>query len=546
MGSFWKIAAFCSALLFSSLVLALNEELVITNADRAIDVSSQLVKIAHRLTLSNTGKSAVNSFTFLVAAAAKNDLSFFEAQVSDSKKILVSTQTVDADGNLAHSITLDKALEAGQTRKVRVDLVFTHHLKTFPEFITQKEKQLVQYRGSAYILSPYKIVAQTTKVSLSSSNVESFTKVKPSSQSDSMITYGPYNNVAPLSTEDVVIHFENNSPFLSIAPLIRTIEVSHWGNIAVEETIDMYHTGAKLKGSFSRFEYQREQSGVSSVKGFKTLLPPSASDVYYRDEIGNISTSNLREEDDGVELELRPRFPLFGGWKTHYVIGYNLPSYEYLYNSGDQFVLKMPLIDHIVDNMVVDETQIRIILPEGATNIELDTPYDVKRLEDSLHFTYLDTKGRPVVEITANNLVEHHIQDFKLSYKLSWITMLQEPLLCVLAFFILFVTAIIYTRLDFSISKDEANENRLRTAGMAEVLRGRYLKRMSLYHQFEEQIQKLKGYKDPSAYQAVTRNILADLKLCVIEVSTSMRSENASLVDKVLELQNKKRLTVIC
>lgn len=76
-------------------------------------------------------------------------------------------------------------------------------------------------------------------------------------------------------------------------------------------------------------------------------------------------------------------------------------------------MLKMPLIDHIVDNMVVDETQIRIILPEGATNIELDTPYDVKRLEDSLHFTYLDTKGRPVVEITANNLVEHHIQDFK-------------------------------------------------------------------------------------------------------------------------------------
>jgi len=449
----WKTAVFFAVALFSSLAAAVNEELVITNADRAIDLSSQLVKIAHRLTLSNNGKATINSFTFLVAPDAKDDLSFFEAQVPDSKKVLASTPNIDADGNLAYSIALDKALEAGQTRKVRVDLVFTHHLKAFPELITQKEKQLVQYRGNAYILSPYKIGAQTTKVSLSSANVESFTKVKPSSQSDSMITYGPYNGVAPLTTENVVIHFENNSPFLSIAPLNRHIEVSHWGNIAVEETIDMYHTGAKLKGSFSRFEYQREQSGISSVKAFKTLLPPSASDVYYRDEIGNISTSNLREEDDGVELELRPRFPLFGGWKTHYVIGYNLPSYEYLFNSGDQFVLKMPLIDHVVDNMVVDETRIRIILPEGATNIELDVPYDVTRLEDSLHFTYLDTTGRPVVEITAKNLVEHHIQDFKLSYQLSWITMLQEPLLCVSAFFVLFVTALIYTRLDFSISK---------------------------------------------------------------------------------------------
>lgn len=81
MGFFSKIAVCCVLLLCSNLALALDEELVITNADRAIDVSSQLVKIAHRLTLSNTGKSSVNSFTFLVAASSKNDLSFFEAQV---------------------------------------------------------------------------------------------------------------------------------------------------------------------------------------------------------------------------------------------------------------------------------------------------------------------------------------------------------------------------------------------------------------------------------------------------------------------------------
>ncbi len=67
------------------------------------------------------------------------------------------------------------------------------------------------------------------------------------------------------------MHYENNSPFLSVSPLVRHIEVSHWGNIAVEETLDIYHTGAKLKGSFSRFEYQRESSGVSSVKSFKVF-----------------------------------------------------------------------------------------------------------------------------------------------------------------------------------------------------------------------------------------------------------------------------------
>lgn len=70
------------------------------------------------------------------------------------------------------------------------------------------------------------------------------------------------------------------------------------------------------------------------TRSFKTILPASAKDVYYRDEIGNISTSHMRIQDDAVELDLRPRFPLFGGWKTHYKIGYNVPSYEYLYSSG--------------------------------------------------------------------------------------------------------------------------------------------------------------------------------------------------------------------
>lgn len=257
-----------------------------------------------------------------------------------------------------------------------------------------------------------------------------------------------------MTEEDIVIHFENNAPFLSVANLLRHIEVSHWGNIAVEETLDVYHGGAKLKGSFSRFEYQREHSGVSSVKSFKTILPELAADVYYRDEIGNISTSNLRHEDDGdVSLELRPRFPLFGGWKTHYVIGYNLPSFANLFNSGDEFVLQMDLISHVFDHMVVDNALVRIILPEGASNIEIEAPYAVTRLPDSLHFTYLDTKGRPVVEIAAKNLVENHIQPFKLRYTFSRIVMLQEPLLCVLAFFLLFLTFIIYARLDFSISK---------------------------------------------------------------------------------------------
>ncbi|EFX75171.1 hypothetical protein DAPPUDRAFT_14029, partial [Daphnia pulex] len=74
-----------------------------------------------------------------------------------------------------------------------------------------------------------------------------------------------------------------------------------------------------------------------------------------------------------------------------------------------------------------NDALVRIILPEGAFNIEIETPYAVTRLQDTLHFTYLDVKGRSVVENAAKNLVENHIQPFK--YTFPRIVMLQEPLL---------------------------------------------------------------------------------------------------------------------
>ena len=64
-----------------------------------------------------------------------------------------------------------------------------------------------------------------------------------------------------------------------------------------------------------------------------------------------------------------------------------------IYNSGDNHVLNMRLVDHLFDDMLVESAEIRVILPEGVTNIQLATPYPVTRKKDGKHFTYLDTTG---------------------------------------------------------------------------------------------------------------------------------------------------------
>jgi len=53
--------------------------------------------------------------------------------------------------------------------------------------------------------------------------------------------------VQPFSGGALSVHFENNGPFAEAVSLVREIEVSHWGNVYVEEYYDIKHTGALLK-----------------------------------------------------------------------------------------------------------------------------------------------------------------------------------------------------------------------------------------------------------------------------------------------------------
>lgn len=51
----------------------------------------------------------------------------------------------------------------------------------------------------------------------------------------------------------------------------------------------------------------------------------------------------------------------------------------------------------------------------SSRNIKVVTPFAMEELPQTLHYTYLDIAGRPVVTLAAFNLVQHHIQDFVVS-----------------------------------------------------------------------------------------------------------------------------------
>ncbi|KAJ8259828.1 hypothetical protein GJAV_G00173950 [Gymnothorax javanicus] len=526
-------------------IICTETSLVNEEVKRSVDLSTHLAKVTAEVLLSNQGESAAHTFIVALEPDLSPHLAYIGVSVKgeedeDSNLELKETEIKDQSGQF-FLVQLTSPLAGGSKLRVQVETVFSHVLQPFPTHITQAERQLVVFQGNHYVYSPYPTRSQTTRVRLASKNVESYTKLGNPSKNDEIIEYGPFRDVAPYSQDAMKIHYENNNPFLTISSITRTIEVSHWGNIAVEETIDLRHTGAILKGPFSRYDYQRQSdSGISSVKSFKTILPASAQDVYYRDEIGNISTSHLLVLEDSVEVEVRPRFPLFGGWKTHYLIGYNLPSYEYLYTLGDQYALKMRLVDHVYDDQVIDFLTVKLILPEGARNIHVDEPYPINRVPDQLHYTYLDTFGRPVIVATKSNLVEQHIQDVVVHYTFNKILMLQEPLLVVGAFYILFFTVIIYVRLDFSITKDPAAEVRMKVASITEQVLTLVNKRLGLYRHLDEVVNRYKQSRDTGALNSGRKTLEAEHRTLTNDITSlqaRLKAEGSDLADKVGEVQ---------
>ncbi|CAJ1976751.1 unnamed protein product [Sphenostylis stenocarpa] len=454
-------------LLFLSLLSIVNsspsQHVQIANAERRIDLTSHIIKVYLTLKVENLGTSAASEVHLAFSPTEVEHLATLKAAATSGKRKKKTYVPLDVksaelpdgpNGTKFFSIALLSPLSKGETTTLEVLYILTRSLEPFPVEISQSESQLVYFRDSAILLSPYHVKQQTTFIKTPSTRVESFTVVDPTKRAGTELKYGPYESQPPYSYSPVLVHFENNNPFAVVEELEREIEISHWGSIQVTERYSLVHAGAQHKGVFSRVEYQTRPggTGVSSFKNLLAKLPPRVHSVYYRDGIGNISTSHLRTDSRKSELEIEPRYPLFGGWKATFVIGYGLPLQDFLFEAPDgrrylNFTFGCPLVETVVDKLIV-----KVVLPEGSKDPTAEIPFEVKQHLE-IKYSYLDVVGRTVVVLEKRNVVPEHNIPFQVYYGFNPIFMLAEPLMLVSAFFLLFVASVAYLHVDLSIRK---------------------------------------------------------------------------------------------
>lgn len=163
---------------------------------------------------------------------------------------------------------------------------------------------------------------------------------------------------------------------------------------------------------------------------FHCHLPASSKDIQFYDILGNNSKTEISLFPDFKTLRFQLRYPLLGGWKGDYILQYNLPTYEYLTtNYNGNFKLEMRVIDHILNDVIIEEASVRIILPEGSRIDQINIPEEFYKKNHELSFTSLVFTGRPTVKFNGNMLTEYHILPFTVYYDLSSIYLYRVPLI---------------------------------------------------------------------------------------------------------------------
>lgn len=204
-------------------------------------------------------------------------------------------------------IHLPKPLQPGDSVHLVLQLAFVHTQRPVPEEIRQRDPQFVVYETeSRFVLSAYPTAHQVTEITLHSSEVLSHTRRGASTSelsSQRKLTYGPFEDVPAGKVANLRLHYKNNAPFITFRSLVKEVKISHYGTIEVEEHYRLFHSGAKLTGGYSRLDYEhglRRGDVGASFHSMQATLPPSASNIYYRDDIGNVSTSVVRHRTGKV------------------------------------------------------------------------------------------------------------------------------------------------------------------------------------------------------------------------------------------------------
>ena len=377
-----------------------------------------------------------------------------------------------ADFKLAKNVTsqLDKLLifkiDLPLDKKSDLDqlTVYEYHKgrrEPYPKTIKVYEKQTVELYESKYYLSLYPTQESNFVLRIKSEDVKHYSQAPDKIEND-VVIYGPFLDLPPVSFFEIHVFFVFPYPLPYFKEASRSIYVSHWGSIAIDEYFHIFNEAAGINGQFSRVDYMphyNPNQGQNAIANLATELPQYIRGLYYYDYIGNISSSRAFRHSDKVSFEIEPRFPIFGNWKTDWNQGYNMPTEFHLFQDlkdSKEHTLEVDFM-HAYDSSLNEEYKVNVILPEGASDIRLELPsscgINSEDITMTKYYGTLDYFGRPMVTIYKQNAV-HDLCDNVLTVRYQYdnqVNLYMKAICLTTLLFTLYAAAMAYVRMGLSL-----------------------------------------------------------------------------------------------
>lgn len=172
---------------------------------------------------------------------------------------------------------------------------------------------------------------------------------------------------------------------------------------------------------------------------------------------------------DHVSFDIEPRFPIFGQWKTDWNQGYNMPAGMHLFQdkkSASEYTLEVDFM-HAYDHSLTEDYTVKVILPEGATDIRVEMPSscEISKSDVTMEkfFGTLDYFGRPTVVISKQNVV-HDLCDQALTVKYTFNSSnIYIEIFCISGLlFGVYLAVILYSNLEMDLESKKKGEEKLK------------------------------------------------------------------------------------
>jgi oligosaccharyltransferase complex subunit alpha (ribophorin I) len=104
-----------------------------------------------------------------------------------------------------------------------------------------------------------------------------------------------------------------------------------------------------------------------------------------------------------------------------------------------------------ITDVAIDSAKTTIILPEGASNVQVKPPFLVEEQSSGLQWYFLDTTGSPVIELKKSRCSERHGGLINIEYTLSPLDHYRKVFVGILLTVLAYVSILVVGRIDLRI-----------------------------------------------------------------------------------------------